>query len=76
MILIESFSVTWQPFAVTPLSAKTKIVDSFSATVSQIKETAMSERTKIFDSFSPTIANNADVLAYRDPFGLITHKKK
>jgi hypothetical protein len=76
MILLESFSVTWQPFTVTPLSAKTKIVDAFSATISQIKVTPMTERTKIFDSFSPTIANNADVLAYREPFGLITHKKK
>lgn len=76
MILLDSFSVTWQPFTATPLSAKTKIVDAFSATISQIKETPMSARTKVFDSFSPTIANNADVLAYRDPFGLITHKKK
>jgi hypothetical protein len=76
MVLLESFSVTYTALVVTPLSEKTKIVDAFSATISQIKETPMSERTKIFDTFSPTLANNADVLAYRDPFGLITHKKK
>ena len=76
MVLLESFSVTYQPFTPVPLSEKTKIVDAFSATISQIKVTAMTERTKIFDTFSPTLANNADVLAYRDHFGLITHKKK
>lgn len=76
MVLFDSFSVTYSVVVVTPLTAKSKIFDAFSATISQDKVTPISAKTKVFDSFSPTIANYEDTLAYRDPFGLITHKKK
>ena len=76
MVLVESFSVTWQPFTPVPLSEKSLIVDAFSATIAPILQIPLSAKSKIIDVFSATLANNADVVAYRDPFGLITHKKK
>lgn len=78
MVLIDSFSVTYSVVVVTPLTAKSKIFDAFSATISPAPDltTPYTGKSKIFDYFSPTIANYADTLTYRDPFGLITHKKK
>mgnify|MGYP007068341455 CR=1 FL=1 len=76
MILFDSFSVTISQDRIYPLTEKTMIFDSFSATISQDRIYPLTEKTKIFDSFSATIANYADTLAYRNPFCLITHKKK
>lgn len=77
MVLLESFSVTYQLFSPTPLTEKSKIFDAFSMTIAPSSlETHLTEKSLIFNAFSVTTANNADVEAYRDPFGLITHKKK
>ena len=76
MVLLESFSVTYQLFSPTPLTEKSKIFDAFSMTIAPSLETPLTEKSLIFNVFSVTTANNADVEAYRDPFGLITHKKK
>lgn len=76
MVLLDSFSITWQPYTATPYTEKSKIFDAFSATIAPVLTTTYTEKSKIFDYFSPTIANYTDTLTYRDPFGLITHKKK
>lgn len=76
MVLIDSFSVTYTAVVVTPITEKSKIFDCFSATIAPDLTTPYTEKSKIFDYFSSTIANYADTLTYRDPFGLITHKKK
>jgi hypothetical protein len=76
MVLLDSFSITWQPYTATPYTEKSKIFDCFSATIAHDFTTPITAKSKIFDAFSATIANYADTLTYRDPFGLITHKKK
>jgi hypothetical protein len=76
MVLIDSFSVTYTTIVVTPISEKSKIFDCFSATIAHDFTTPITTKSKIFDAFSATIANYTDTLTYRDPFGLITHKKK
>lgn len=77
MTLLSSFSLSYfaRPSEQSGY-AEVTLIRSFNATYSPLQTTPISIKTVLFNSFSVTVPELAVIEAQRDPFGLITHKKK
>ena len=74
MMLFNSFSVAFRPVALADAVVQTTIFRSFSVTSLLINPSI--PFSVVCSYFSLTIPELAVIEAQRDPFGLITHKKK